>query len=47
MGFFAIAAWKLIEKKGSGGFSEPSTLEPGPGESRGQLFNLEGDPSEG
>ena len=48
MGFFAIrqGVWKLVEKRGSRGFSEPSTVEPAPSESLGQLFDLETDPGE-
>ncbi len=38
--------WKLIPHRGSGGFSEPGTYEPQPGEPEGQLYNLETDPSE-
>lgn len=37
---------KLIEKRGSGGFSTPATYDPKPGEPAGQLYNLKGDPSE-
>ncbi|MEQ9288112.1 MAG: arylsulfatase [Cyclobacteriaceae bacterium] len=46
--FFAIrkGAWKLIEKRGSGGFSIPAIIEPGAGEPVGQLYNLDEDPSE-
>ena len=47
-GFFAIRKgdWKLIEKRGSGGFSEPVLIEPKKGEPIGQLYNLAEDPSE-
>lgn len=47
-GMFAIrqGPWKLIEGRGSGGFSEPRSLEPAPGEPAGQLYNLEDDPGE-
>lgn len=39
--------WKLIEEElGSGGFSDPSHIEPGPGDPGGQLYNLEEDPEE-
>jgi len=38
--------WKLIEARGSGGFTQPSVIEPGPGESEGQLYNLEEDLAE-
>ncbi len=47
-GVFAIRSgdWKLIEGRGSGGFSEPVFYDPLPGEATGQLFNLKEDPSE-
>jgi arylsulfatase A len=47
-GFFAIrkGPWKLIDKLGSGGFSVPVEIKPGPNEAPGQLYNLELDPSE-
>ena len=47
-GFFAIRKgdWKLIEKRGSGGFSAPVVVEPQEGEPEGQLYNLAEDPSE-
>ena len=47
-GHFAIREgdWKLIEKRGSGGFSTPATYKPKPGEPVGQLYNLKEDPSE-
>lgn len=35
--------WKLIESLGSGGFSDPVTIEPEPGGPEGQLYNLEED----
>jgi arylsulfatase A-like enzyme len=38
--------WKLINQLGSGGFSEPKRIEPGPGDSEGQLYNLAHDPGE-
>lgn len=38
--------WKLINQLGSGGFSEPKHLEPGPGDPEGQLYNLADDPGE-
>lgn len=46
--FFAIRKgdWKLIDKRGSGGFSVPVTIEPGEGEPVGQLYNLASDPLE-
>lgn len=47
-GMFAIrqGPWKLILGRGSGGFTEPRFLEPGPGEPAGQLYNLDTDPAE-
>ena len=47
-GIFAIrqGPWKLIEGRGSGGFTEPVRVETGPGEPRGQLYNLADDPGE-
>lgn len=38
--------WKFIDGPGSGGFSRPSRVEPGPGDPRGQLYDLEADPAE-
>jgi arylsulfatase A-like enzyme len=38
--------WKLIEGLGSGGFSKPEHVEPGPGDPAGQLYNLDEDPGE-
>jgi len=38
--------WKLIEGLGSGGFSEPRRIKPGPGDAPGQLYNLKDDPGE-
>lgn len=38
--------WKLIDRLGSGGFSEPGHRIPGPGEPAGQLYYLEEDPGE-
>ena len=35
--------WKLINQLGSGGFSKPSRIEPGPGDPEGQLYNLADD----
>jgi arylsulfatase A len=48
MGYFAIRQghWKLIERRGSGGFSEPQQYQPGPGEPKGQLYDLGKDPGE-
>ena len=47
-GTFAIrqGAWKLIQGLGSGGFSSPQTVEPSPDGPKGQLYNLDDDPSE-
>lgn len=47
-GMFALRKgnWKLIEGRGSGGFTQPRRIEPGEGEPPGQLFNLAEDPSE-
>lgn len=38
--------WKLIDGLGSGGFSQPSRVQPGPGDPEGQLYNLDADPAE-
>ncbi len=38
--------WKLIDQLGSGGFSEPGFLQPGPGDPSGQLYHLSEDPFE-
>jgi arylsulfatase A-like enzyme len=38
--------WKLINQLGSGGFSDPKTIKPGPGEPAGQLYNLRDDLAE-
>ncbi len=38
--------WKLILGLGSGGFSKPEMVSPGPNEAPGQLYNLKKDPSE-
>ena len=47
-GHFAIryGDWKMIEKRGSGGFTPPSKLPTPPGETPERLFNLKDDPSE-
>lgn len=44
-GLFAIRKgdWKLIQGRGSGGFSEPRVYDPLPGEPIGQLYNLKND----
>jgi arylsulfatase A-like enzyme len=48
MGHFAVRQgdWKLIERPGSGGFSEPAQYQPAAGEPAGQLYNLADDPQE-
>ena len=38
--------WKYIAGLGSGGFTEPSDIEPVPGGPKGQLYNLNTDPQE-
>ena len=38
--------WKLIEGLGSGGFSQPSRITPGPGDPAGQLYDLAADLAE-
>jgi arylsulfatase A-like enzyme len=38
--------WKLINQLGSGGFSQPKTIKPGPGEPAVQLYNLRTDRTE-
>lgn len=47
-GLFAIrqGSWKLIEGLGSGGFTQPVSVEPGPGDPLGQLYHLGDDPGE-
>lgn len=47
-GLFSIRVgeWKLVEGRGSGGFSEPVTLKPAAGEPEGELYNLRKDPHE-
>jgi arylsulfatase A-like enzyme len=47
-GFMTIRSgrWKLIEGLGSGGFSRPSRITPGPGDPAGQLYDLDADPAE-
>jgi arylsulfatase A-like enzyme len=48
LGVFAIRKgdWKLIQGRGSGGFTQPQTVEPQEGEPIGQLYDLSADPSE-
>jgi arylsulfatase A len=38
--------WKLITALGSGGFSEPKRIKPGPDDPPGQLYHLAEDPAE-
>lgn len=38
--------WKLITALGSGGFSKPKKIKPGPGDPKGQLYNLRDDVGE-
>ena len=38
--------WKLINQLGSGGFSKPKLIQPGPGDPEGQLYNLSDDLAE-
>ncbi len=38
--------WKLIDGLGSGGFTQPSRIQPGPGDPAGQLYNLSDDRGE-
>ena len=38
--------WKLIDALGSGGFSDPRQVRPGPNDPEGQLYNLAEDPAE-
>ncbi|MEM9018403.1 MAG: sulfatase-like hydrolase/transferase, partial [Verrucomicrobiota bacterium] len=47
-GMFAIREgnWKLIEGRGSGGFTAPRHIEPKDGEPEGQLYDLSSDPQE-
>ena len=47
-GMFALRSgpWKLIEGRGSGGFTEPVSVEIEEGEPEGQLYNLAEDPDE-
>ncbi|MFW5868889.1 MAG: sulfatase, partial [Armatimonadota bacterium] len=47
-GMFAIrqGEWKAIFGLGSGGFSEPRSLEPQPGGPEGQLYHMLDDPQE-
>ncbi|MEX0981557.1 MAG: arylsulfatase [Bacteroidales bacterium] len=46
--FFAIREgdWKYIDMLGSGGFTDPSVINPEPGMPEGQLYNIREDPME-
>jgi arylsulfatase A-like enzyme len=37
---FRSGDWKLITGLGSGGFSKPKRIKPGPDDPQGQLYNL-------
>ncbi len=41
-----VGDWKLIDRLGSGGFSQPRRVKPEPGGPTGQLYNLKDDPAE-
>lgn len=41
-----VGEWKLIDRLGSGGFSEPRRVKPEPGDPTGQLYNLKNDLAE-
>lgn len=47
-GLFAIrkGPWKLALGRGSGGFTQPVSIKPGPGEPPAELYNLAEDPGE-
>ncbi|WP_339730468.1 arylsulfatase [uncultured Gimesia sp.] len=47
-GHFAIrqGPWKMVPKRGSGGFTRAREVKPKPGEATGQLYHLKNDPSE-
>ncbi len=38
-----MGPWKLIDGLGSGGFTKPSFVKPGPGDPKGQLYRLDKD----
>ena len=38
-----VGDWKLIDRLGSGGFSKPNRIKPGPNDPKGQLYNLAND----
>lgn len=39
--------WKFVDGRGSGGFTQPAKVTPGPGEPTGELYHLTEDPREG
>jgi arylsulfatase A-like enzyme len=47
-GMFSIRSgeWKLVFGRGSGGFTAPVKITPGPGEPEGELYDLKADPHE-
>ena len=47
-GTFAVrdGNWKLIMGLGSGGFTQPRRIQPGPSDPAGQLYDLATDPME-
>jgi len=47
-GMFSIRSgeWKLVLGRGSGGFTSPAAIAPGPGEPIGELYHLKEDPHE-
>ena len=47
-GVFAVrkGEWKLIQGLGSGGFTQPASIDPVEGGPEGQLYNMKDDPSE-
>jgi arylsulfatase A-like enzyme len=44
--FIREGNWKLIPQLGSGGFTKPAKIKPGPGDPAGQLYDLAADPTE-
>ncbi|WP_321476340.1 arylsulfatase [uncultured Paludibaculum sp.] len=47
-GMFSVreGQWKLIAGRGSGGFTKPVSVTPGPGEAPGELYDMTRDPAE-
>ncbi|MCA9020151.1 MAG: sulfatase-like hydrolase/transferase, partial [Planctomycetaceae bacterium] len=47
-GHFSVrqGPWKMVPKRGSGGFTRAREVKPAAGEPTGQLYNLKQDPSE-